>query len=214
MAETVTERGNVKHLESGEIAAYLDNALAPSDRTRVEAHAAECDECRAELIESASLLRTQPQVHRWYVPAGAVAAAAAAVLLLIWVRPASTPTGTTGYREPAVTTTVAPVVVAPRGVVTPAPVSGPAGVPRGVTASGRLFVWTAVPRADRYRLALFDEAGSVVWETQTADTAAPLPASLRLRMGATYLWKVEAQTGWNRWVASDLVEFSVGSPRP
>ena len=214
MAETVTERGNVKHLGSGEIAAYLDNALAPSDRTRVEAHAAECDECRAELIESASLLRTQPQVHRWYVPAGAVAAAAAAVLLLIWVRPASTPTGTTGYREPAVTTTVAPVVVAPRGVVGPAPVNVPAGALRGVTAGARLFVWTAVPRADRYRLALFDEAGSVVWETQTADTAAPLPASLRLRMGATYLWKVEAQTGWNRWVASDLVEFSVGSPRP
>jgi hypothetical protein len=192
------ERGNVKHLESGEVAAYLDNALAPSDRSRIEAHAAECDECRAELIEAASLLRTRPRVRRWYVPAGAVAAVAAAMILVLWSRPVSGPAGASGYREPVVTTSVAPSVVAPRGV----------------TTSARALVWTAVPRADLYRLTLFDSSGRVVWETQTTDTTAPLPASIRLRAATRYLWKVEAQTGWNRWVASDLVEFSLGSPRP
>jgi hypothetical protein len=204
----------VRHLESGEVAAYLDGALAPSDRSRVEAHAAECDMCRTELIEAASLLRARPRVRRWYVPAGAVAAAAAAVVLLIWGRPDNAPAGAAGYREPAVTTSVAPAVVAPRGVVSPAPVNVPEGAPRGVPSNGRLFVWTAVPRADRYRLTLFDGTGAVVWETQTPDTAAQLPDSIRIRTRATYLWKVEAQTGWNRWVSSDLVEFSVGSPRP
>jgi len=187
----------VRHLESGEVAAYLDNALAPADRSRIEAHAGECDECRAELIEAEWLLSTRPRVRRWYVPAGAVAAAAA-VILLLWARPVSGPARSSGYREPVVTTSVAPAIVAPRGTATAA----------------RLLVWTAVPSADRYRLTLFDETGSVVWETQTTDTTALLPDSMRLRPGTNYLWKVEAQTGWNRWVASDLVEFSLVPPRP
>ena len=188
----------MRHLESGEVAAYLDNALAPSDRSRIEAHAAECDECRAEMIEAASLLRTRPRVRRWYVPAGVAVAAAAAVVLVLWTRPAGGPAESSGYREPVVTTSVAPAIVAPRGTA----------------AAAHQLVWTAVPRADRYRLTLFDETGSVVWETQTTDTTALLPDRVRVRTGRSYLWKVEAQTGWNRWVASDLVEFTVGAPRP
>lgn len=188
----------MRHLESGEVAAYLDNALAPSDRSRIEGHAAECEVCRAELIETASLLRTRPRLRRRYLPAGVAAAVAAAAMLVLWPRSFSGPAGSSGYREPVVTTSIAPAVVAPRGAATAA----------------RVLVWTAVPRADRYRVTLFDETGSVAWETQTTDTAAPLPDSVRLRTGTSYLWKVEAQTGWNRWVASDLVEFSLRSPRP
>ncbi len=195
--DLVTPGHNVRHLESGEIAAYLDRRLAPADRSRVEAHAAECDQCRRELVEAARLLRTQPQRRTWYVPASAVAAAAV-VYLLLWSGPVPGPAGSAEYREPAITTSVAPAVVAPRGVA----------------ASVRALVWTAVPRADRYRLTLFDDTGALVWETQTTDTLVPLPESIRLNPGATYLWKVEAQTSWNRWVASDLVEFSLGRARP
>ncbi len=198
MADIATERGNVTHLESGEVAAYLDDRLAPSDRSRIEAHAAKCEACRSELIEAAWLLRTQPRRRRWYVPAGAVAAAAAAIYLLVWSGSVTVPPGPPGFREPALTTAVAPTVVAPRGVVAAAP----------------RLVWTRVRHADRYRLTVFDGTGSVVWETQTTDTFVALPDGIRLRPGATYLWKVEAQTGWNRWVGSDLVEFSVGQSRP
>ncbi len=198
MTHNLTARGNVKHLESGEVAAYLDRTLAPSERSRVEAHAAECAACRAELVEAASLLRTAPQRRRWYVPAGAVAAAAAGVLLVVWSGSVKVAPGPPSFREPALTTSVAPVVVAPRGV----------------TGAATRLVWTGVPHADRYRLTLFDGTGRVVWETQASGTSVSLPDSIRLRPGATYLWKVEAQTGWNRWVASDLVEFSVGPARP
>ena len=54
----------------------------------------------------------------------------------------------------------------------------------------------------------------VLWETQTSGTATLLPSSLRFQPGASYHWKVKAQTSWNRWVSSDLVEFSIGPPRP
>ncbi len=197
MNDIATESDS-NHLESGEVAGYLDHSLAPADRSRIEAHAAACDECRAELVEAAWLLRTQPRRRGWYVPAGAVAAAAAAVFLVVWSGSVKVPPGPPDFREPALTTAVAPVVVAPRGV----------------TSSAARLVWTAVPHADRYRLTLFDGKGSVVWETQTPTTSALLPDSIRLLPGALYLWKVEAQTGWNRWVASDLVEFSLGPVQP
>lgn len=196
MGDMNPDRQLAGHLESDIVAAYLDGALSPSDRSRVEAHAQACTECRQELIEVARLLRTRPRRHGWYLPVGA-AAAAALVLFLLWPRPSEAP-GSPEFREPAVTTTVSPAVVGPRGVIDTA----------------RMFVWTAVPHADRYRLTLFDNTGLVVWETQTSDTATPLPDSIRVQPGASYLWKVEAQTSWNRWVGSDLVEFSIGPPRP
>jgi Putative zinc-finger len=185
------------HLESGEVAAYLDRALAPADRARLEAHLVDCADCRSEMVAVARLLKARHQARRWYGPVG-IAAAAAALLLFLWLRPAAPPVGSPEYREPAVTTTISPAVVGPRGVVTVA----------------HEFVWTAVPHADRYRLVLFDDTGRVVWETQTSDTSVLLPDSIELHEAATYLWKVQAQTGWNRWVDSDLVEFSLGAPRP
>ena len=181
------------HLESRDVAAYLDCTLAPSDRARVEAHAATCDACRTELIEAAHLVRTQPRVRRWILPAGAVAAAAAVVLLLVSTGRGPGAGDAGAYRERPVTNSVAPSAVAPRGRIV--------GAPR--------LVWTAVPRADRYRVTLFDDVGAVVWEAWTTDTTAVIPRGIRLLGGGTYLWKVEAQTGWNRFVASDLVEFTV-----
>lgn len=185
------------HLDSGAVAAYLDGALEPSERTVVEAHLADCDACRMEVVDVARLVRTRRASPRWYVPVGAVAAAAAAVLLLI-PRPGQDTLEPPDYREPVITTTVAPVAIAPRGAI---------------TAVGRL-IWSRVPHADRYQVAVFDDTGRVLWETQTSDTATVLPDRIRFQPGAPYHWKVKAQTSWNRWVSSDLVEFSIGPRRP
>lgn len=187
-----------EHLTGGEVAGYLEGTLPRSDRRRVEAHLAACDECSSELIEVAQLLRTQPKRRTrrglWYATAGI---AAAAGLLLILYQPANLPTASSDYREPVVTTTVGPVIITPRGAT-----------------EARTVVWTAVPHAERYRLTLFDATGTVIWESQVSDTFATLPTTIDLRPRASYFWQVEAQTGWNRWVRSDLVEFTVTSPRP
>ena len=184
------------HLESGEVAAYLDNGLAPSARSGVEAHLADCDVCRKEVVDVARLVRARPR-PRWYVPAGAVAAAVAALLLLI-PRAGNDRPESPDYREPVITTTVAPVAIAPRGVITAA----------------ERFIWSSVPHADRYQVAVFDDTGRVLWETQTTDTATVLPDSIRFKPGASYDWKVKAQTSWNRWLSSDLTEFSIRPTRP
>jgi hypothetical protein len=62
---------------------------------------------------------------------------------------------------------------------------------------------------------LFDSTGTVVFDTESMDTTSSLPDSVRLVAGQRYLWKVEARTDIGRWVASDLIEFSLagGAPR-
>jgi hypothetical protein len=61
---------------------------------------------------------------------------------------------------------------------------------------------------------LFDAQGEVLYETEVNDTTAALPDSVRLIPERPYLWKVQARTGWDRWSASDLVEFTIARGPP
>jgi hypothetical protein len=97
------------------------------------------------------------------------------------------------HRAPTITAISSPVPMSPVGIV----------------ALAETLRWATVPGADRYRVTLFDDAGGVVYETQTAATVVALPDSVHLTPGRSYLWKVEARTGWGRWSASELVEFSI-----
>ncbi len=188
------EERSAAHPEVGELAAFIDGALSDTDRSRVEAHLAGCAECRSEVAAVSRLVRRAPQRRRV-----AVGLAAAAVLALLLVPAVRGPIrfGSSERREPAVTSTAAPVAIAPRGAV----------------ESARALVWTAVPRAARYRVVLMDSAGTVVWRWEATDTSAALPDSVRLRSGSPYFWKVEAETGFDRWVASDLVDFTARTHR-
>ena len=174
-----------EHLSSDDLAAYLDGVLPAAERTTVDEHLAECDDCQTELIALSRVLRTKPGRRRWFIPAGIAAAAAAFTVLWLspqWVEP--------NFREPAVSATPAPAVVAPRG-----PTTGPVRL-----------VWTRVPHADRYRLTVFDSSGAVVWSSQTKDT---LLSVAGLRPGVRYFWQVEAETGFDRWIHSDVIEFVI-----
>ena len=48
---------------------------------------------------------------------------------------------------------------------------------------------------------------------EASDTVALFPDSIALVPGASYLWKVDARTGFDRWAASELTEFSIAGPR-
>ena len=124
-------------------------------------------------------------------------AAAAALVLAFWPSSGDHRSPPPELRERPLTSTLAPSPIAPRA---------------SVGQVDRL-VWSSVPHAERYRVRLYDGAGSAVWTVETADTSVALPDSVGLTPRATYFWKVEAQTEWRRWAASDLVEFRVGSPR-
>ncbi len=182
------------HLTAMEVAGYVDNGLVADARARVRSHLAECDECRGEVIAVARLARTGSR-YRWktLVP---LAAAAALVLYFAPWRPSDSTAPV--LREPGVTTIVAPTPIAPRGAVKALPA----------------LTWSSVPLADRYEVTLFDEDGSVLWETQTADTTAVVAATVRIVVGVPHYWKVAARTEQGRWVASDLTSFTLSRAPP
>lgn len=184
----------VEHLSAAEVAAYVDGKLRA--RSQVQAHLAECADCRAEWVEVARIVRTLPGVRSSLrVPRAAwMTAAAAASLVLLVTRPwSANDPAESGHRDGVVTTIVAPQPVAPEGVL----------------ESVRVFIWSAVPLAQDYRVRLFDHEGTVIWQKETADTLAALPTSIGLRSGVQYYWRVEARTGFDRQAASDLVEFTI-----
>jgi hypothetical protein len=79
----------------------------------------------------------------------------------------------------------------------------------GTVADATSLRWTAVSGADLYRVTLFTADGGVLFETELAGTEAELPDSVLLAPEETYWWSVDARLGFGRWVASELIEFSV-----
>ena len=97
-----------------------------------------------------------------------------------------------------------------RGTTQPAPVLV---APIGSVANAGSLTWQRVVEADRYRVTLFDATGTTLYAAEVADTVVALPDSIALIPGAAYLWKVDARTGFDRWVTSDLADFSIVGPR-
>jgi hypothetical protein len=181
---------SMSHLEPHEVAAFIDRTLDPVARTAVEAHLADCPECRAEVLSVAPIAGPPPiargrparRVLPWLL--------AAAALLVVSTR---LPRAPATHREAAVRSAVAPRAIAPLGEV---------------EAMAQL-TWSAVPGADRYHVSLFDHEGRLLWEVAVRDTTATPPPEVAASIAgpATYLWSVKARVGWERWTESGLTEF-------
>ena len=192
-------------LDEETVAAFTEGTLDDVTRASALPHLAECPRCRAA-IASVSRALSDPSIANEIARLGnrrlgnlrrrrifqiAIPVAAAAVLLL--VVPSDQDDDAPVHRAPTITAVGSPVLTSPVGIV----------------AGAEALRWRSVSGADRYRATLFDNAGAVVFETQTVDTTVALPDSVRLEGGRSYLWKVDARTGWGRWSASELIEFSI-----
>ncbi len=189
-------------LQDDVIAALADGSLAPDLRTAVVPHVVSCPRCRGAVASVARALADPtvaaersdaPRGHRWYRIT--VPLAAAAVLLLLLSSPGDD-------RSPH------------RGPPPPPPATTP--VPRspvGVVATVNDLRWSHVAGADRYRVTVFDATGGVVYAAEGSDTVVVFPDSVALVPGASYLWKVDARTGFDRWATSEFAEFRVAGPR-
>jgi hypothetical protein len=200
-------------LDDDDLAGLADGAATDS---RAVTHVSVCGRCRSRLAAVRRLLnddsvaaelrkldaRVPEAKRRRRVSAlPSVATLAAGILAVVILRPANTvtkpsPSDTSDplHRESAITITTAPRIVGPSGVV----------------STRDSFIWTSVPHADRYRIKVFDLEGTLVVNELTTDTAFAVPSRLARAVATPYLWKVEARTGWDRWVASDWQEFTMG----
>lgn len=192
------------------LAALAEGTLDPGDHAACIAHLAACDYCRAAVAAVARALadsrvaREADAVERAGRPRNrrrglvGVAVAAAAVLLLAILPTRLGEEAPDVHRAPAITAAAAPEAVSPVGAVRDA----------------RSFRWTSVAGAERYRVTMFDRDGSVRYETELTGTTVALPDSVRVARGETLWWKVDARVGFDRWVASRLIEFSLDAGAP
>ncbi len=182
-----------RHLESGEVASYLDRVLAPAEQARVETHLADCAECRSELIAVSRLRRTRSR-SRWWTVGPAVAAAA--VVLFVVTRsvspPGPGPVLRDGGEPPALTV----------GLITPAD---------SAVTPGRLlrFTWRSAGAGASYRLTLSDERGDVAWSVTSADTTGRPTSGVHLSTGRPYFWYVDALLPDGRSVTSGVRRFTL-----
>lgn len=212
-APTAPSTSCLDELSVAEVVEARDDMSA---RPEIIVHLAACARCRDQVVAVARVLR-DPLVaaevrrfsaspvalptRRWRgATLGAMTAVAAAVTLMVVSSADRAPReqsmagvkGTPVHREQSITA-AAPNLIGPLGMV----------------AAADTFRWTSVPRADRYRVTVFAQDGTVIWEKDATDTTMTPPDPVAGGAGTTYQWRVEARTGWDRWVASDLVEFSL-----
>lgn len=81
--------------------------------------------------------------------------------------------------------------------------------PLGSVGRVLTLTWTSVPRADRYRVSVFDGAGQVVWEDELTDTTVTPPVGVLGQRTGELRWRVKARTSFDRWIDSDFAEFSL-----
>lgn len=198
-------------LDDVALAAWVDGSLGPESRASVLSHVSDCPRCRQAAASLVKALRSDPvaaairETERFDVPAralerrrkyrlGAVAVVIAAVLAgIVFLRPTDLEIEEAAHRE-----TVGGAISLPQPIA-----------PLGELEAVNAFTWSPVSGADRYRLTVFDDEGTVVWEAETEDTRLAVPATVRFESGAQFFWKVVARLGFDRWVDSELVSFTI-----
>lgn len=196
------------------VAALAEGSLDADARARALHHVAQCASCRRAVASVAEALVDGPITHEIdivdgrrrrsrRVLLGIVVPVAAAVAALFLLRSPLAPLRVSGDDS----------AMPHRGGG-----DGDTGVilvrPIGTVAAARLFDWKRVVGSDQYRVTLFDERGTVLYEVQAADSTLILPDSVLLEPGRPYLWRVQARTGWDRWIASDLMAFTIARGPP
>ena len=177
-----------QHLPVSTIVAYVDNTLDDDARVAADRHLASCADCRAELTEVSDLVVGLPIARRsrsWGVAGGVVAAAGLIGVLFLMPAQTSGPAATT-ERTTAPSASTLEIVQ-------------PAASSPFVASRDAAIVWRAVEPRATYRVTITDTTGATRWTTETSDTVAALPASVRLEAGARYFLYVDAlrADGWS-----------------
>jgi anti-sigma factor RsiW len=176
-----------------ELAAYLDGSASAALRERIEAHLADCPECRHDVVAARSLRPRRRFSSRRVV--GALAAAAAVLLVAVTLVVRS---GSNVVREPAM-----------RGAASDTDriaIFEPSGVAHGRSVR---FTWARVPSALTYRLTVSRSDGASVWTRSVVDTSAFMPDSFVASGGQRYVWTVDALLSDGTERSSGLREFEL-----
>ena len=188
---------DTQHLTAEDVAAFLDRRIVPEARTDVEAHLADCRQCREEVAAVRRLLVGRPSGRPiMLVSIGLAAAAALAFAVLNVSRDPGS--ATARLRTPGITLPAESSQIAVRS-----PADGDT-IGTGTTA----LLWSAVAGEPTYRLTLTDASGQPVWTTTTIDTSVTLPPNVVLQSRKTYFWYVDALRADGRAASTGVRRFT------
>lgn len=186
------------HLTAEDVTAFLDRRVTAMERAGIEAHLADCRECRVEVAAVRRMVRAtsfrRPMI---LLPASLVAAAAIAfVALNIQERGP----GSAAERIRATTASLPDDSLSRLDALAPAdgdtiPLERPA------------LRWSSVAGEPTYRLTLTDTSGRTVWTGTMADTSVTLPVHL-LQPRATYFWYVDVLRADGRAASTGVRTFT------
>jgi Putative zinc-finger len=159
-----------------QIAAYIDRGLSRAERDEVEAHLAECAECRRHVSDTDALVQRVRGPKRLVIGGALVAAAAAVIIVAVpSFRRSDGTLENPLYRDVAASSSLI------------------AYGPTGESRVGSLrFVWSPAQGAMSYRLTVSRADGATVWTQSSRDTVAALPTSVTLHVGDRYFWVSDA----------------------
>ena len=187
------------HLDPRLIAAYLENVCEGEERSRVEAHLAECTECCEELVALDETIRTLPARRRGrvFLPLFALGAAAALVGLIVFRTTDRTEAPSGG----------SPIVQRSQpeersSIAILEPESG------AVVEAGEVVLrWAPIEPDARYLVTVTTSAGDSILALMTPDSAAAIPVTLD--PGGEYLWYVDALLPGGGTATSGIHHFRV-----
>lgn len=195
-----TENEHGEHQSAEDVAAYLDGTLGDADRERIEAHAAECEECLRELAEVSATVRRMRPTPAWRVWAPAVAAAAAIALLI------ARPFGMDTVSERTSRLRGSESTAESRGGLTIDVLAPPDN--ETVAPTAVVFVWHARGVGASYHLTVTDDEGGVVWTLATPDTVARPPDTVVFARDSRHYWYVDGLLEDGRHATSGVHSFT------
>lgn len=193
----IFDKKHDRHPSADEIAAYLEQKLTREELPRVEAHIAECKDCRKEALAVTRILATRTR-RRWFFTGGSLAAA---IVAAVWLLPEWT--SNLNMRELAEEATVR--ASSDEGVSRLSVIAPTAGAVLG--PRDRTFRWQSLGTDVLYRITLTDREGVEVWTADTEETEATVPAEVVLVGGLRYFWRVDASLPDGRSATTRTLDF-------
>lgn len=191
------DEANEQHLDTEQIAAYLDRNMTPEELPRVEAHIAECERCRREALAATRIVGMRAR-RRWLYAGAPLVAAVVASILLVSQRDTETPEQVFG--ADATVRTSADEGLLQVTIVAPAPGSA-------VRVGNRTFRWRSLGTDVLYRFTLTNQEGEPIFTGDTSDSALTLPGEVALEPDARYFWRVDALLPDGRSATTRMLEF-------
>ena len=195
------------HPSDEDVAAYLDRVLSPSGRAAVQAHLADCEECRDRLMLASEIRRTAPTVERRprWLPLGLSAAAVAAIVASVLLLP-----------KPAAREAVEPAEFRAPAQELEARLLRAHAPARNATlrADTLRLTWSAAGDDATYQVTLSAADGRMLWSGRVTDTSVTLPPEItdQLRSGQRYFWRVDALLPELRAMTTGEQPFQVSEP--